>query len=146
MSLNLQATDDDGTGQTTIVPLKVTLTDSNDNSPVFNQPIYRVFVNEGAVKFDPDLIVEARDADKTSHITYSIVAGNEMNLFSIDPKLGKIRISNNKGLDVTNDTDNVIVLTVLVSGSFAFHPMPRRNFFRLIKSINETFVPYGSQL
>ncbi|XP_049820113.1 cadherin-87A isoform X2 [Aethina tumida] len=113
--LQFIATDDDGTGQTTIVPLKVTLTDSNDNSPVFNQPIYRVFVNEGAVKFDPDLIVEARDADKTSHITYSIVAGNEMNLFSIDPKLGKIRISNNKGLDVTNDTDNVIVLTVLAS-------------------------------
>ncbi|CAH0559618.1 unnamed protein product [Brassicogethes aeneus] len=113
--LQFIATDDDGKGQTTIIPLKITLTDNNDNAPIFSQPIYRVFINEGAVKFDPDLIVEARDADKTSHITYSIVAGNDENLFSIDQKIGKIRIADNKGLDVSNDTDNVIVLTVLAS-------------------------------
>lgn len=115
--LSFQATDDDGKGQTTTVPLKVTLIDSNDNPPVFSQPIYRAFINEGTVRFNPDLIVEATDADKTSHVTYSIISGNDDGLFSIDSTTGKIRITNNKGLDVRNDTDNVMSLTVMVSFS-----------------------------
>lgn len=114
-SFCFQATDDDGKGQTSTVPLKVSLTDSNDNPPVFSQAIYRAYVNEGSVKFDPELYVEAVDADKTSHITYSIIAGNDEELFSVDPNTGKIRIANNKGLEVRNDTDNVIALTVMVS-------------------------------
>ncbi|KAJ8942766.1 hypothetical protein NQ318_002926 [Aromia moschata] len=113
--LQFIATDDDGTGQTTTVPLKVSLIDSNDNPPIFSQSIYRAFINEGTVKFVPDLVVEATDADKSSHITYSIISGNDDNLFSIDPTLGRIRITNNKGLDVSNDTDNVITLTVMAS-------------------------------
>ncbi|KAJ8969553.1 hypothetical protein NQ314_001705 [Rhamnusium bicolor] len=113
--LQFIATDDDGKGQTTTVPLKVTLTDNNDNSPIFSQPLYRAFINEGTVRFDPELIVEATDADKTSHITYSIISGNDENLFSIDSSLGRIRIKNNKGLDISNDTDNVITLTVMAT-------------------------------
>jgi hypothetical protein len=117
--LQFIATDDDGKGQTTKVPLKISLTDSNDNPPVFTQSIYRVFINEGAVKFDPDLVVEAIDADKTSHVTYSIISGNNEGLFSVEPNLGKIRISSNKGLDVSNDTDNIILLTIMASdGTF----------------------------
>lgn len=112
-----QATDDDGKGQTSIVPLKITLSDSNDNAPMFSQPIYRVFVDEGAVKFEPELIIMARDLDKTSHVTYSIIAGNKDNLFSIDPNSGKLRITSNKGLDLSNETnaDDNIALTVEVS-------------------------------
>lgn len=110
------------------MPLKVSLTDSNDNAPVFSQKVYRVFINEGAVRFEPDLIVTATDADKTSHITYSIISGNEDNLFSIDPNLGKIRISNNKGLDVSNDTDNVIALTILVRNLIFSHTMNNFQF------------------
>jgi hypothetical protein len=67
-----------------------------------------------AIKFDPDLVVEAIDADKTSHVTYSIISGNNEGLFSVEPNLGKIRISSNKGLDVSNDTDNIILLTIMV--------------------------------
>lgn len=112
-----QATDDDGKGQTSIVPLKILLTDSNDNAPAFSQSIYRVFVDEGAVRFDPELIITARDLDKTSHVTYSIIAGNKDNLFSIDPNSGKLRITGTKGLDLSNETntDDNIVLTVEVS-------------------------------
>ncbi|XP_063930740.1 cadherin-87A isoform X2 [Zophobas morio] len=117
--LHFIATDDEGKGQTTRVPLKILLTDSNDNPPVFTQSIYRVFINEGAVKFDPDLVVEAVDADKTSHVTYSIISGNDDGLFSIEPNSGKIRIASNKGLDVSNDTDNIVLLTVMASdGTF----------------------------
>ncbi|EEZ99177.2 cadherin 23 [Tribolium castaneum] len=117
--LQFIATDDDGKGQTTKVPLKILLTDNNDNAPVFTQSIYRAFINEAAVRFDPDLIIEAVDADKTSHVTYSIISGNDEGLFSIEPNLGKIRISNSKGVDVSNDTENVILLTVMASdGTF----------------------------
>lgn len=111
-----QAIDDDGKGQTTTVPLKVTLTDSNDNPPIFSQSIYRAFVNEGSVKFEPELFVEAVDADKTSHVTYSIVSGNDEGLFGIDRETGRIKIaSTTKGLEVRNDTDNVIKLDIMVS-------------------------------
>lgn len=72
-------------------------------------------MNEGSVKFDPELFVEAVDADQTSQVTYSIVAGNEEGLFGIEKDTGKIKVMNNKGLDVRNDTDNVISLEVMVS-------------------------------
>lgn len=82
---------------------------------MFSQSIYRAFVNEGSVKFEPELFVEAIDADKTSHVTYSIISGNDEGLFGIDRETGKIKILNNKGLDVKNDTDNIISFDVMVS-------------------------------
>lgn len=71
-----------------------------------------MIIDEGATKFEPDLQVQARDVDKTSEITYSIIAGNINNLFSIEPQSGKIIVANIHGLDMTNVTSNVIVLTV----------------------------------
>ncbi|XP_074032325.1 cadherin 87A [Leptinotarsa decemlineata] len=113
--LQFMATDDDGKGQTSTVLLKISLTDSNDNAPDFTQSVYRAFINEGTTKFNPDLIVEAVDADKTSHVTYSIISGNDEGLFGIIPTTGVIRIMNNKGLNVTNDTDNIVTLTVMAT-------------------------------
>lgn len=79
--------------------------------------MYRVFVNEDAVRFEPDLIVTAKDKDKSSHVTYSIIAGNNDNLFHIDPNTGKIRISGSRGLDISNDADeeNYVLLTIEVN-------------------------------
>jgi hypothetical protein len=57
---------------------------------------------------------QARDVDKTSHITYSIIEGNVNNLFSINPQSGEITVSNPYGLDMTNVSNDVIVLTVQV--------------------------------
>ncbi|XP_066259350.1 cadherin-87A isoform X1 [Euwallacea similis] len=114
-NLQFVATDDDGKGQTSSVPLKISLTDNNDNPPVFGQSTYRIYVNEGATRFEPAQIIEARDDDKTSHVTYAIVAGNDDDLFKIDSETGKLRITANKGLDVSNETDNVVTLTVLAT-------------------------------
>lgn len=110
--LSYRAIDDDGKGQTSSIPVRISLTDSNDNPPVFNNNNYRVIIDEGATKFEPDLQVQARDVDKTSEITYSIIAGNINNLFSIEPQTGKIIVANIHGLDMTNITSNVIVLTI----------------------------------
>lgn len=66
------------------------------------------------MKFDPELFVEAVDADKTSHITYSVVSGNDEGLFGIDKETGQIKIINTEGLDVKNDGDNIISLEVMV--------------------------------
>lgn len=111
----LQAADDDGKGQTTNVPLRISLLDSNDNPPVFPNQNYRAIIDEGAAKFEPDLQIQARDTDKTSEITYSIIAGNINNLFSIEPHTGRIIVANIHGLDMTNVTTNNIVLTIEVS-------------------------------
>lgn len=118
--LSFKATDDDGKGQTSMVPLRITLIDSNDNPPEFSQPTYRIFVDEGAVKFDPELFITAIDKDKTSIVKYSIIAGNKDGFFDIDPDTGKFKIVNNGGLDVSNDPNqnDHILFTVEVSFNY----------------------------
>lgn len=114
--LSFRAADDDGMGQTSIVPLRITLTDNNDNAPMFSQSIYKVFVDEGATRFDPELVIAASDKDKTSHITYALIAGDPEKLFYMDPNTGKIRIAKHGGLDLSNDTNtNSILLTIEAS-------------------------------
>ncbi|KAF5278616.1 hypothetical protein FQA39_LY00658 [Lamprigera yunnana] len=112
-NLIYKATDDDGNGHSTEVPLTIILTDSNDNAPVFNSSLYNISINEGAAKFEPDLIIEAMDIDKTSHIKYAIISGNENNLFNIDPNTGKVRIASNQIITYSKDVNqNSIPLTI----------------------------------
>ncbi|PSN52632.1 hypothetical protein C0J52_14597, partial [Blattella germanica] len=110
--LTYKATDDDGKGQSAVASLMISVVDSNDNPPQFTNQNYQITIDEGANKFEPPLRVEARDADKTSHITYSIIEGNVNNLFSIDPYSGELSVSNRHGLDMTNVSSDVITLTV----------------------------------
>ncbi|GBP51652.1 Cadherin-87A [Eumeta japonica] len=53
--LHYKATDDDGTGQTTVVSLQVTLLDANDNPPACATAAYRAAIDEDATKFEPEL-------------------------------------------------------------------------------------------
>ncbi|XP_063989387.1 cadherin-87A isoform X2 [Diachasmimorpha longicaudata] len=110
--LNYKAIDDDGNGQTTTVSLRISLADANDSPPKFLQEKYRAVVDEGADKFEPELKVQARDRDKTSKITYSIIDGNELGFFEIHPSTGEIRVTNNGPVDLTNSTHDWISLTV----------------------------------
>ncbi|XP_041988772.1 cadherin-87A [Aricia agestis] len=71
--LQYKATDDDGQGQMSVVSLQVSLTDSNDNPPVFVTPVYKASIDEDAIKFEPELQVQARDADATSDIRYTLL-------------------------------------------------------------------------
>lgn len=135
-----QATDDEGKGQTTVVPLRITLIDANDNPPVFNNKNYRAVIDEGAKKFEPELIVMARDADKTSEIKYSILSGNTNNLFNIESDSGKILINDPNGLDMTNVTTDNVVLTIEVSFdtfiNFGKHISDDHQLFTLLIKVN----------
>ncbi len=53
-------TDDEGspTGLSAVVPLKISLLDSNDNTPVFTNKNYTAVIDEGATNFEPPLVVE----------------------------------------------------------------------------------------
>ena len=44
---------------------------------------------------------QAVDADSTSVIQYSIIAGNSHNIFAIDGRSGEISVTQRNGLDVS---------------------------------------------
>lgn len=69
--LNYKAIDDEGRGQTSVVSLRITLTDANDSAPKCESSLYRASLDEGATSFEPPLIIRARDADVLSEISYS---------------------------------------------------------------------------
>lgn len=57
-------------GQSSVVSLRITVTDANDSPPVCDNPYYRASVDEGALSFETALLVKAHDADKLSTLTY----------------------------------------------------------------------------
>lgn len=95
--------------------MRISLIDANDSPPRFLQDKYRAVVDEGAKKFEPELKVQARDKDKTAKITYALVGGNEMGLFSIDQDTGEITIKDKGLVDMTNATHDWIALTIQAS-------------------------------
>ncbi|XP_072929429.1 cadherin-87A [Epargyreus clarus] len=111
--LQYKATDDDGSGQMTVVSLQISLTDSNDNPPVFITPVYKASIDEDAIKFEPELQVQARDIDPTSEIRYSIIYPPN-HPFWIDPITGRISVRSEIA-SVNSTDDNRIVLTVMAT-------------------------------
>ncbi|KAM9795044.1 cadherin-related family member 2 [Neosynchiropus ocellatus] len=89
-SATLQARDTGGKLGTTT--LDITLTDINDQSPVFNRDSYLVFVEEGQ---SFELKIEATDADEpetvNTQIVYAIVPSTYSFYFTIDPNTGLLR-------------------------------------------------------
>lgn len=116
------------------MPLKISLTDSNDNPPVFSEFIYTVFLNEGTMKFNKEVILDAKDLDSTSSISYAIVEGNDDNLFAIDQRTGKLKLTNAKRPRLNNGAHlheyilRVEVIFLLISCSFVLN-LPIRLVF-----------------
>ena len=83
-TLGVMATD--GGSRSTQSTVEISITDINDNSPVFNPLSYSVTVNENATINSTLVSVTATDADAdgpNSDINYSIQSGNDENLFRI---------------------------------------------------------------
>ena len=87
----------DGGGRTSTTRVEITITDINDNSPMFVNTPYQAQVREDVgVPFDV-IQVTARDDDEpgnpNSQITYNITAGNDGGTFTINGNTGQISIA-----------------------------------------------------
>lgn len=91
--LILRVTDDEGRGNSALVPLRIDLRDVNDNPPVFEQLVFHTTIDEGATKFDPPFKVRARDEDSVSVLTYTIIDSDQSNMFLLDAKSGEVRVT-----------------------------------------------------
>ena len=104
-----------GEGRRSLVNIRISLKDSNDNPPVFESKEYSANIDENEAAFQPELIVKATDLDATSKLRYAIVEGNLNDLFKIDPKTGEVSVSSEKGLRLDNIPTDQINLSVEVT-------------------------------
>ena len=75
----------------TTAHVQITLTDINDNSPIFYPRNYSKNIRENTAANEEIITVQASDLDSGDNgkVTYSIVAGNNEGYFSIDPTKGR---------------------------------------------------------
>ncbi|KAK2849365.1 hypothetical protein Q5P01_009199 [Channa striata] len=112
-SATLQARDTDGKPGTTV--LEITLTDANDNAPVFNRDSYLAFVKEGQ---EVDIPIQATDADDPNEQNSQIVYGIQptdmyRDNFTINPDTGVLRNKGQLDREALNpDLDGRIELNV----------------------------------
>ncbi|XP_037398900.1 protocadherin gamma-A2-like isoform X5 [Pygocentrus nattereri] len=95
--LTLVAYDGGNPQKSGTVKITVTVMDANDNSPVFNLPVYRVSLLENSPKGTYVATVTATDKDKgtNAQVTYSFSqsTGKSLNLFNIDSETGDITVN-----------------------------------------------------
>ena len=113
--LSFSATDNNGAGKKTVVNLRISVADANDNSPKFVQKVYQASINEGEQKFDPPLFIKATDRDESSILRFKIEDGNTNNLFAINRLTGEITVRQRNGLRLDNIPTDLIRLSVQVS-------------------------------
>lgn len=90
--LNITAEDLGFKSRSTVAMLTVTLTDINDNSPVFNQSVYHAYLPENTITptYVYTCLATDKDSPKNAIIQYQIVGGSGRDLFSISPMSGEI--------------------------------------------------------
>uniref|UniRef100_A0A8V5FTW4 Uncharacterized protein n=1 Tax=Melopsittacus undulatus TaxID=13146 RepID=A0A8V5FTW4_MELUD len=90
-TLKVRATDNGFPPLSNEVLVSISITDMNDNPPVFNQLIYESYVSELAPRGHFVTCVQASDADTNSRITYSLYSEASVSvadLLEIDPDNG----------------------------------------------------------
>ncbi|OCT87878.1 hypothetical protein XELAEV_18021581mg [Xenopus laevis] len=97
--LILTASDGGNPVQTGTTLIKITVTDFNDNFPVFTQEVYKVNIHENIPINSTVLHVKASDKDEgiNAQITYSFstTANNVLRIFTINPNNGEITTKGN---------------------------------------------------
>ncbi|KAG9490960.1 hypothetical protein GDO78_006342, partial [Eleutherodactylus coqui] len=89
--------------------LMISVTDVNDNSPIFTQDMYKVTLKENIPVNSTVIILNATDIDEgiNAQITYylSKISGNihHTEIFSINPNTGEIKINRNVDFEVTQN-------------------------------------------
>nr|XP_033783342.1 protocadherin alpha-5-like isoform X2 [Geotrypetes seraphini] len=120
--LTLTAFDGGKPRLTGTVQLLITVEDVNDNSPKFDQPVYKISLFENAVDGTLVLKVNATDLDEgtNSDILYSfsnLVPSHVRSYFSIDSNSGEIRLK--KELDYEDTTSYEIRVDAVDQGHYA---------------------------
>ena len=89
-TLSVTAKDSGNPSLSSVVPLKITVLDENDNPPQFTAPAYNVVVMENTAKDTTVFRVRATDPDEGNYgkVTYSITDGAK-GKFTIDADTGK---------------------------------------------------------
>ena len=95
------------------VQVIVKVRESNDYPPVFTSSNYHGVVVEKKNTDKVVVKVEAVDKDlQNNTVTYSLVGGNEDNIFNIDPRSGEIKINNGMGAKIDYDSKKQYALLV----------------------------------
>uniref|UniRef100_A0A4W6BZP7 Cadherin domain-containing protein n=1 Tax=Lates calcarifer TaxID=8187 RepID=A0A4W6BZP7_LATCA len=97
LNLLLTALDGGSPQRSGTVVIHVTVLDANDNAPVFSQAVYKASLPENSPPDTVVIKVSATDADEgvNGDVTYQFghVPDEDVNVFSIDPKTGEIRVT-----------------------------------------------------
>ncbi|XP_020498278.2 protocadherin gamma-A4-like [Labrus bergylta] len=97
INLLLTALDGGSPQRSGTVVIHVTVLDANDNAPVFSQAVYKASLPENSPLDTIVITVSATDADEgvNGDVTYDFghVSDDEVNVFSIDPKTGEIKVT-----------------------------------------------------
>ena len=91
--------------------LIVTVTDINDEPPIFNSSDYTTTVEENAPTNASLLSVEAADPDQIGTITYSISVGPSRDNFTINPISGELRFRVPPDYEVAQQLEIQVVAT-----------------------------------
>ncbi|XP_049325020.1 protocadherin beta-16-like [Astyanax mexicanus] len=97
--LFLTAIDGGNPPRSASVVIQVTVLDTNDNYPVFSQPVYKVSIREDSSYGTTITTVSATDADEGAdgQVTYEFghLSGDLLKLFSLDSKTGDLILNGN---------------------------------------------------
>ncbi|KAL8620286.1 hypothetical protein ACOMHN_042021 [Nucella lapillus] len=128
--LMVVATDGGGLQQT--VPLTLTISDVNDNPPVFLRHQYDVILNEGSTEFSRNVTLQVTDADENgtdnSRVTYSISEtrpGGLKSHFHVDPTSGHLSVVQAVDYDVLHfppSSEGIVDLVMVATD----HGTPKR--------------------
>uniref|UniRef100_A0A8C6XTY7 Cadherin-1 n=1 Tax=Naja naja TaxID=35670 RepID=A0A8C6XTY7_NAJNA len=123
-TLVLQATDMQGEGLSTTGKAVITITDANDNPPIFDPIMYNVVVPENEVGA-PVATLKVKDADEENSLAwkakYSIVKGNEEANFAVttDTDTNNGLLTTAKELDYETQKQYILEVTVVNEVDFS---------------------------
>ena len=102
-SFSVIATDHGDPPLSTSAMVTITITDLNDNPPIFASDTYHTAIPENAILGTPVFQIPATDSDSTSNgeLRYSILAGNLDSAFLLDERSGLISLQDHLDREVT---------------------------------------------
>ncbi|PIO14798.1 hypothetical protein AB205_0026510 [Aquarana catesbeiana] len=122
-TLTVKAADQEGEGFETFAKAVITVTDANDNAPVFDPIQYSAKVPENAVGFEVALLtVTDDDTPNTDAWTavFKIVKGNEGNLFGITTTPDNMgQLTTVKGLDFETKRQHILLVAATNKAAFS---------------------------